>query len=552
MNRKQEVETLKILLNSTMEGIVVFDKEKKAILSNENFAKIFGYDESEIIGKGAFDFVAPEYHDLVRKKIEIADQEPYEALMIRKDGSKFWAILRGKNAELGGESVRISAAIDISALKEKEEKILYLANHDYLTGTYNRRFFQEILTQRIEILRRENHYGAILFIDLDDFKEINDTLGHDFGDAVLVEMTERIKRYTRKSDIVARIGGDEFVVLLNLETLAIDQAAMKAEMIAEKILHTIKRPARIQNNDIRINASIGIAIIDKNATAADLMKFADIAMYQAKKTGKNRIVFFDKELQKNLEDRIKTVTNLRKALKQEAFKLLFQKQIRLNGEDVETVGVEALIRWIDNGEVVSPAYFIPLAEESGLIVEIGNFVLKRVGEILRRWKDDPIKKEYRISINISPRQFEEESFVERIEEVIAFNDIDPKNLRLEITENLLLNNIEESFIKIGILKELGVSLSIDDFGTGFSSLMYLKKLPVDELKIDRSFIDDIDSNESDYIIVETIASLGKKFGLEVIAEGVENERQLQILKDLGITHVQGYLFSRPVELDEIE
>uniref|UniRef100_UPI00260F3BD9 putative bifunctional diguanylate cyclase/phosphodiesterase n=1 Tax=Hydrogenimonas sp. TaxID=2231112 RepID=UPI00260F3BD9 len=494
----------------------------------------------------------PESRDLVREKIKVQDQTPYEALMLRKDGSKFWGILRGKNAELGGEKVRISAIIDITSLKEKEEKILYLANHDYLTGTYNRRFFQEMLTQRIEALRRENHYGAILFIDLDDFKEINDTLGHDIGDAVLVTMTERIKSCTRKADIVARIGGDEFVVLLNLETLAVNHAAIKAEMIAEKILNHIKKPMRIQGNDIRINASIGIAIIDKNATTSDLMKFADIAMYQAKKTGKNRIVFFDKDLQRELEKRIKTVTNLRKAIRENAFRLLFQKQIRLTDKGYETVGVEALIRWIDNGKVVSPGYFIPLAEESGLIVEIGNFVLKEVGQILRKWKNDPVKKDYRISVNISPRQFEEESFIDRIEEVIAYNDIDPKNLRLEITENLLLHNIEESFVKIGLLKELGVSLSIDDFGTGFSSLMYLKKLPVEELKIDRSFISDICTNESDRIIVETIASLGKKFGLEVVAEGVENERQLRMIEEMGITYVQGFLFSRPAPLDEME
>lgn len=552
MKEKREVETLNILLNSTMEGIVVFNAERKAILSNKNFADIFGYEEDEIIGKNAFDFVAPESRELVKEKIQVTDQEPYEALMLRKDGSKFWGILRGKNAELGDEKVRISAVIDITSLKEKEEKILYLANHDYLTGTYNRRFFQEVLAQRIETLRRENHYGAILFIDLDDFKEINDTLGHDFGDAVLVTMTERIKSCTRKADIVARIGGDEFVVLLNLETLAVNHAAIKAEMIAEKILSHIKKPMRIQGNDIRINASIGIAIIDKNATTSDLMKFADIAMYQAKKTGKNRIVFFDKDLQKDLEERIKTVTNLRKAIRENAFKLLFQKQIRLTDGGFETVGVEALIRWIDNGKVISPGYFIPLAEESGLIVEIGNFVLKEVGEILRKWKNDPVKKDYRISVNISPRQFEEESFIDRIEEVIAYNDIDPKNLRLEITENLLLHNIEESFVKIGLLKELGVSLSIDDFGTGFSSLMYLKKLPVEELKIDRSFIGDICTNESDRIIVETIASLGKKFGLEVVAEGVENEKQLRIVREFGIGYVQGFYFSKPVELDEIE
>ena len=552
MKDKQQIEILNLLLNSTIEGIVVFDKQRKAVRSNKNFARLFGYDDKEIIGKNAFDFIAPESHEMVKKKIIISDQEPYEALMRRKDGSKFWAMLRGKESIISGEQVRISAIIDISSIKEKEEKILYLANHDSLTGTYNRRFFQEILTQRIEVFRQMGHYGAILFIDLDDFKEINDTLGHDAGDAVLIEMTRRLKKCAEKSDIVARIGGDEFVVLLNLDTSGVNEAAYKAEIIAEKNLEQIKLPLHLENKDLRINASIGIAIIDRNATVSDMMKFADIAMYQAKRTGKNRIVFFDKELQKNLEERIRTITNLRKAIKTNAFRLLFQKQIQLGPHTHSTVGLEALIRWIDNGKVISPEFFIPLAEESGLIIEIGDFVLQKVCEILQNWKEDSIKKNWRISVNISIIQFEEGLFVKKIEKLIKTHMIDPQKLRLEITENLLMHSMEESFIKIRQLKELGVTLSIDDFGTGFSSLMYLKKLPVDELKIDRSFISDVDSNESDRIIVETIASLGRKFGLEVIAEGVENEKQLQVIRQLGITHVQGYLFSKPVEINEID
>ena len=549
---ERQIEMLRILLDSTIEGVVVFNEEKRAIHANRNFSELFGYPEEEIIGKKAFDFIAPESHALVKEKIKLNDSGPYEARMLRKDGTKFWAILRGKDAVIDGEKVRISAIIDITAMKEKERKILYLANHDPLTGTYNRRFFQEVLAHKIETLRRDKLYGAILFIDLDDFKEINDTLGHDIGDAVLVKMTEMIGGCIRKSDIVARIGGDEFVVLLNLGTVSVNLAAIKAEMMTEKILDHIRKPIRIDHHEIRINASIGIAIIDRKSTTKDLMKFADIAMYQAKKTGKNRIVFFDKELQKNLEKRITTMTNLRKAVKNNDFRLHFQKQICLRNGAPQTIGVEALIRWIDRGKVIPPGDFIPLAEESGLSVEIGNYVLRSVGEILAKWKEDPVKKDYRISVNISPRQFEEESFIERVEEVVAFNDLDPQRLCLEITENLLVHDIEESCVKIGLLKEIGVSLSIDDFGTGFSSLMYLKKLPVDELKIDRSFIENIETNESDRIIVETIATLGKKFKINVIAEGVENEEQLHLLRDFGIVDFQGYLFSKPLDIEAIK
>jgi diguanylate cyclase (GGDEF)-like protein len=401
------------------------------------------------------------------------------------------------------------------------------------------------------MLRRENHYGALLFIDLDDFKEINDTLGHDAGDAVLVEITRRIRQSTRKSDIVARIGGDEFVVLLNLETARISEAGIKAEMTAEKILANVRYPIPFEEREIRINASVGIAIVDRESTASDLMKFADIAMYQAKRSGKNRIAFFDETLQKSLVEKIDTIAALRLAIREREFELLFQKQMAVDDEGVRTVGVEALVRWNRGGRSVSPGHFIPVAEESGLIVPIGNYVLKEAGEILKKWRNDPDKRELRLSVNISPRQFEEESFVERIEEVVRFYGIDPGKLRLEITENLLMHNIEEGLAKITELKELGVSLSIDDFGTGFSSMMYLKRLPVDELKIDRSFVDDVDSNESDRIIVETIASLGRRFGLEVIAEGVETESQLALLRKLGIRYIQGYLFGRPVRLEEL-
>jgi diguanylate cyclase (GGDEF)-like protein/PAS domain S-box-containing protein len=552
MNNKEQIEILNLLLNSTMEGIVVFNEERYAVQANRNFAKLFGYTDEEVIGKRAFDFIAEESFPMVKEKMRIGDQEPYEALMQRKDGSKFWAMLRGKDSIISGEKVRISAIIDISQLKEKEEKILYLANHDYLTGTYNRRYFQETLSQKINYLMSIGHYGALLFIDLDDFKEINDMFGHDVGDMVLVEMTRRLKEGSNESSIVARIGGDEFVILLNLDTMSVNEAAFKAEIVAENMLEKIKKPFILEGKETMINASIGIAIIDHYSNVTDLMKFADIAMYQAKKTGKNRIVFFDKVLQDNLEKRVHTISSLRKAIQQNSFKLLFQKQIKLNKNGDEVIGVEALIRWMDQGKLVSPNNFIPLAEESGLIIKIGDFVLKEVCTLLQKWKELPEKRDWRISVNISTIQFEEKIFVQKIRELLENYQIEPRKLRLEITENLLMHNMDESLMKINQLKRVGVTLSIDDFGTGFSSLMYLKKLPVDELKIDRSFISNVDSNEGDKIIVETIATLGKKFGLEVIAEGVENKKQLEVLQHFGIERIQGFLYSKPEEIEKIE
>jgi len=552
MNNKQQIEILNLLLNSTIEGIIVFNEERYAVQANKNFSQLFGYTEDEIIGKKAFDFIAEESYPVVKEKMCIGDQEPYEALMQRKDGSKFWAMLRGRDSIISGNKVRISAIIDITQIKEKEEKILYLANHDYLTGTYNRRYFQETLSQKINYLMTIGHYGALLFIDLDDFKEINDMFGHDIGDTVLIEITQRLKQLSDASSIVARIGGDEFVILLNLDTTSVNKAAFKAELIAENILDTIKEPFFLEDKEAMINASIGIAIIDHNSNTTDLMKFADIAMYQAKKTGKNRIVFFDKTLQENLEKRVSMISSLRTAIQNSDFKLLFQKQVRLKERKYEIIGVEALIRWLNQGKMVSPNEFIPLAEESGLIIEIGDFVLEKVCQLLQEWENTPIRKDWRISVNISTIQFEERSFIEKIGKLLHIYKIEPQKLRLEITENLLMQNIDEAFVKINALKKLGITLSIDDFGTGFSSLMYLKKLPVDELKIDRSFVCNVEKNEGDRIIVETIATLGKKFGLEIIAEGVENRKQLQILKSFGITKMQGYLFAKPEEVDQIK
>lgn len=552
MNNKQQIEILNLLLNSTIEGIIVFNEERYAVQANKNFSQLFGYTEDEIIGKKAFDFIAEESYPVVKEKMRIGDQEPYEALMQRKDGSKFWAMLRGRDSIISGNKVRISAIIDITQIKEKEEKILYLANHDYLTGTYNRRYFQETLSQKINYLMTIGHYGALLFIDLDDFKEINDMFGHDIGDTVLIEITQRLKQLSDASSIVARIGGDEFVILLNLDTTSVNKAAFKAELIAENILDTIKEPFFLEDKEAMINASIGIAIIDHNSNTTDLMKFADIAMYQAKKTGKNRIVFFDKTLQENLEKRVSMISSLRTAIQNSDFKLLFQKQVRLKERKYEIIGVEALIRWLNQGKMVSPNEFIPLAEESGLIIEIGDFVLEKVCQLLQEWENTPIRKDWRISVNISTIQFEERSFIEKIGKLLHIYKIEPQKLRLEITENLLMQNIDEAFVKINALKKLGITLSIDDFGTGFSSLMYLKKLPVDELKIDRSFVCNVEKNEGDRIIVETIATLGKKFGLEIIAEGVENRKQLQILKSFGITKMQGYLFAKPEEVDQIK
>ena len=358
-------------------------------------------------------------------------------------------------------------------------------------------------------------YGALLFMDLDNFKSINDLKGHATGDQLLIMMSQRLLNFTEINNSVARFGGDEFALLLPSLSTDIEEAAKKAEDIAMQILAATKEPFMIDNHPFYVTVSIGNGLFDGTEDVATLLSHADSAMYTAKTDGRNTIRFFDPHIQKVMEEKSLMLQQLRDAIDSKQFLLYYQPQVDENGY---TVGVEALIRLAKaNGELISPIQFIPLCEESGLIVNLGKWVLEEAMTQVKEWQKDTQKSKWRVSINVSTKQFERENFVKSVQDILEKTAINPALVRLELTESLLIGDSMKALEKINALKTLGVSLSIDDFGTGYSSLQYLKSLSVDELKIDQSFIHDFMLNRSDELIVETIISIGKNFNMEVIA-----------------------------------
>ena len=547
--RRASLEAFEILTNSTIEGLIIYDENKCCIRVNSVAPQILGYTADEMIGMAALSFIAPASREHVQRVIRNADQSPYEAQMLRRDGSIFWAILRGRDLMLAGRKIRVSAILDISDIKEKEAQISHLAYYDALTNLPNRRYLKDRLDPALSAAARNQQVGALLFIDLDHFKTINDTRGHAVGDKVLIEAARRIRQHTREADYVSRFGGDEFVILLENLTPDTAEASQKAYQVAQKILLALSEPFLVDDFDFRLSGSIGIALFHGDTVSQeDLLRYADAAMYNAKDAGRNMARFFDPVLQQHAEAKALLIGRLRKALEREQLQLYWQPQVIAAGETA-IYGVELLARWMDgeNG-LIPPARFIPAAEESGLIAPLGHWVLRQAAQLLKAWEEDPIRKDWRVSINVSVRQFEDKDWVSRLADLLATYGFRPDKLCLELTESLLLHRTEESLRKLSQLRDMGIILSIDDFGTGYSSLAYLKQLPINELKIDRSFISEIDSDASSAILVRTMISIGLQFGLEVVAEGVETEAQYRQLLEMGCTRFQGYLFGRPQAL----
>ena len=539
------INSFKILIDSILEGIIIYDENTYCIRVNAVAPKLLGYTSQEMIGKHALDFVAPTFKDVVKKVIQNHNQEQYEAELIRKDGSILPVILRSRDLVLLGKKIRVTAIIDMSEIKKKEKKILELAYYDNLTTLPNRLLLKDLLAVMIKRVERNNHYGALLFIDLDNFKMVNDTKGHDIGDFVLIETAKRLQNTIRETDLISRLGGDEFIIVLEIPESNKEVAINNINIAAKKILEEIKKPYLISNFDFRLTVSIGIALFENNEFSIDeLMKFADTAMYSSKANGRNRFTYFDPILQQMVEQKAHLFERLHKAIEKESMILYYQPQIKIKNNQPLIVGMEALIRWNDE-KIIPPNDFIPLAEETGLIIPLGKWILIQVMEQIKIWENDFIKKDWQVSVNISYKQFEKNEFLDLIKSLIEEYQINPAKLKLELTESLLIKNTQENLNKIKEINKLGVSLSIDDFGTGYSSLAYLKQLSISELKIDQSFIKDLVIDSNDFIIVETILSIGDKFNLEVVAEGVETKEQYEKLLSMGCSYFQGYLFGKP-------
>ena len=432
---------------------------------------------------------------------------------------------------------------DIGERKEAEARLRKLANFDTLTGLANRWYVQERLGIALTKARRLRHELALLFIDLDRFKQVNDSLGHAGGDMLLTTVANRLQSTVRESDLAGRWGGDEFVVLLEPV-----RSSQDAARVAEKLMRAVSAPLTIDGVDVAVSCSIGVCMFPEDgATAGELLEHSDAAMYAAKAAGRNAVRFYRHDMNDQARNRLELEQALRSAMTRGELWLAFQPRVRIGGGAVASV--EALLRWNSpRFGLVSPGVFIPIAEESGLIVDIGNWVLEQALRQLRAWAGTPLAH-LTVSINISPRQLTREDFVSTLRDALQRHDVPGTSLEIEVTEGCFLDNAEWVIGVLEAARALGVGLAVDDFGTGYSSLAYLKELPITTLKIDRSFITDIGVDRRGEAIVDTIMTLGRNLGIRVVAEGVESERQLEYLRSRGCDEVQGFLFYKPLPAD---
>jgi diguanylate cyclase (GGDEF)-like protein len=470
----------------------------------------------------------------------------------RKNGEHYteWLSIAAVHDAEGTVTHYVGSFYDLTESKAAQVEIGRLIYLDSLTQLPNRRMLQEKIAHALASSLRGAGYGAILFIDLDNFKLINDTRGHDFGDLLLIEVAKRLRNAVREGDSVARLGGDEFVVLL--EGLDKDKvaAAIQAKVAGEKILNILAQSYTLSNYEFNCTASIGLSLYGDGETITDLLQQADIAMYQSKKSGRNALRFFDPDMQAVVIARAALEEDLRNALEQNQLELYYQVQINTQRQ---FVGAEALLRWRHPVRgLVSPLEFIPLAEETGLILPIGLWVLKTACTQLKAWSGNTHTRELQLSINVSARQFHQVDFVARVLDELDQYQINPKLIKLELTESIVLDNVAETIANMNALRDKGVRFSMDDFGTGFSSLAYLTQLPLAQLKIDQSFVNNIGVKTADAVIVKIIIDMAVSLDMEVIAEGVETEEQRDFLKAHGCHLFQGYLFSKPVPIEEFE
>jgi diguanylate cyclase (GGDEF)-like protein/PAS domain S-box-containing protein len=537
------------------EGMIVTDQMEVVIRVNRVFTKLTGYSAEEVIGKN-LNMIKSDNEDegFYPRMREILHRDNYwqgEIWNRRKHGEIYpeWLTITAVVGKDGEITNYIIAFFDITERKQAEDKIHTLAFYDPLCLLPNRRLLFDRLHQAVTASARNRTCAGLLFIDLDNFKILNDTRGHDIGDLLLIEVGQRLRTCIRESDTLARLGGDEFVVLL--EDLSKDrkQAAIQAREVGEKVLKVISQPYLLKDIENYSTASIGVSLFaDSRQNLDDLLKQADTAMYAAKKSGRNTLRFFDPAMQEALEVRSKLEAGMRNALPRHEFRLYYQVQVDSNQR---YIGAEALIRWLHPGQgMISPAQFIPVAEDTGLILPIGLWVLQTACAQLKEWESDPLTRELSLAINVSARQFRQPGFVKQVREVIEHSSINPLLLKLELTESTVLENVVDTIEKMHALKSIGVRFSMDDFGTGYSSLAYLTQLPLDQLKIDQSFVRNISTKSTDCMIIQTIIGMAHNLGIEVIAEGVETNEQRDFLWGAGCKLYQGYLFGKPVPMEE--
>jgi diguanylate cyclase (GGDEF)-like protein/PAS domain S-box-containing protein len=578
----------------SQEGIIVMDADNNILRVNKSFIKLTGYSADEIIGKPAAilksDQQNTEFYDTMWESITRDKYWQGEIWNKRKNGDicPDWLCITAITNPEGEITNYVGTFTDISQRKSDEERIKNLAYYDPLTKLPNRTLLFDRLSLALNFSHRNKTYGALMFLDLDNFKTLNDTLGHDRGDQLLIEVGRRLQSCVRDVDTVARLGGDEFVIMLEFLDEQELEAASQAHAVAEKIRCNLAKFYLLDSNTDRAGslstatlltstdgenamdcreqsrppslaidnkpqtyvehystASIGFVLFLGHETSSEeLLKRADVAMYQAKLAGRNAIRAFVPGMQEALNLRASLETDLRNALDRNELSLHYQVQVNTLGQPV---GAEALVRWTQAERgILSPADFIPLAEETGLILPIGHWILKQGCQTLVDWAQYPETRELKLAVNVSSRQLSQPDFIEKLCAMLTETGANPALLKLEITESVVLDNVEDTIAKMHAIRNLGITFSMDDFGTGYSSLSYLQKLPLEQLKIDQSFVKNMVFNNHDSAIIRTILALGKNLGINVIAEGVETEAQRELLTSYGCPKFQGYLFGQPV------
>lgn len=541
------------ILDNMVDGVITINPQGLVESFNKAASTIFGYTPQEIVGQN-LSMLMPEphrsqhngflahYHQtgeerIIGQTLEVEGQ--------RKDGNVFPISLSVSKISRSGEPVFVGIVRDITRQRQDIEEIRRLAFYDSLTGLPNRRLLLDRLKHAMATSGRTNQHGAVMFLDLDHFKQLNDTLGHDVGDVLLQQVATRLKSCVRDGDSVARLGGDEFVVLLEDLSGHVQEAATQSEGIALKIQDALGQPYRLRDHVYYSTPSIGIVMFMANKEPMEvLLKNADVAMYQAKSAGRNTARFFDPIMQATVAAHTEMETDMRHGLASREFALHYQVQVDVEGA---VVGTEALARWNHPTRgMVSPAHFIPLAEESGLILPLGKWVLETACAQLVVWAKDIATAHWTVAVNVSASQFVQADFVTSVISAVEKAGANPRRLKLELTESMLVNDVEDIIVKMNALKARGVSFSLDDFGIGYSSLSHLKRLPLAQLKIDQSFVRDVLTDPSDAMIARTVVALGHSLGLKVVAEGVETVGQRDFLAGVGCDTFQGYYFGRPL------
>jgi diguanylate cyclase (GGDEF)-like protein/PAS domain S-box-containing protein len=543
---RQELQLAASVYETTHDGVVVTDAEGIILSVNQAFTEITGYPPEEAVGQTPRILKSDHHDDAfyadMWTTLKNEGRWQGELWNRKKSGELYveWQTISAVRDELGRIIRYVAVFSDVTEARKKDERIKHQAYHDALTGLPNRLLLQDRLSHALDLARRDVMRVAVMFLDLDRFKVINDSLGHDIGDLLLQGVSERLQLCVRKSDTVARLGGDEFVIILT-------DFGSTAELahLAERIVTMITERFDLGGQSLHAGTSIGIAVFPQDGIdATDLLKNADTAMYQAKAGGRNTFRFFDASMNSRATERLELESGLRQALALNEFEVYYQPKMMLSANSA--FGLEALIRWNrpDHG-LVPPNDFIPLAEETGLILPIGGWVLETACRDVRNWLDQGLEIDH-VSVNLSCRQFQDMNLVERIKEILERTGLAATKLELEITETAVMSNAAQAAQVLNELKSMGIRLAVDDFGTGYSSLSYLKRLPIDVLKIDRSFISDLGSNSEDKAIVEAIVNLGHTLGLTTVAEGVESQYEADFLRKLGCDMGQGYLFSKPL------